>query len=350
MTVVRMANQLEDIRALLASEGDVSIAVAYVTKAGWGLVEDAIRVQLDRGFKIRMVIDLHSGITEPEVLRRMHELSKDEDNGFQFRAFFNKGPLFHAKLFLAQTTDSTTFITGSPNLTRKALTENLEHSVWIQCKNQEVAGKQAAARFEEFWCSDGAKVLTERDLQKYQESYLSSLRKLTNPELWAESREFHEEGHWLFKCQPERYAFSFSTLLSLAKDGEATAWGEEVAGGLAGRYLRVEVRRGDLLLFYHSGEKWRKVMGTAQVVSDPYPSKISKRWLVDIKAVEEFIHPVTLNEIKDSELRPQLADLALDISKRQKQVSIQRLTKLEYDEIIRLGAIQDLESRGSSQF
>src|SRR5208283_5991720 len=99
---------------------------------------------------------------------------------------------------------------------------------------------------------------------------------------------------WLLKSDPEHYSFS-----DLERDGE-TVW-DGIANNLALKNLR-NVRRGDLVMVYHTGDE-RAAVGLAEAVSDPYPDpqqKDARLVVIDLQVKQKLRRPVTLDEIKQS--------------------------------------------------
>lgn len=99
-------------------------------------------------------------------------------------------------------------------------------------------------------------------------------------------------AYWLLKTEPEEYSYC-----DLERDG-TTVW-EGVSNSLALKHLRT-MEIGDLALIYHTG-KQRRVIGVAQVVSQPYPDpKLddAKRVVVQVRAVRRLQEPITLTQIK----------------------------------------------------
>lgn len=97
---------------------------------------------------------------------------------------------------------------------------------------------------------------------------------------------------WLLKSDPEHYSFS-----DLSRDGK-TVW-DGISNNLALIHLR-KVRRGDLLMIYHTGGE-RAAVGLAEALSDPYPDpkqKDSRLVVIDLQAKGKLARPVTLDEIK----------------------------------------------------
>lgn len=99
-------------------------------------------------------------------------------------------------------------------------------------------------------------------------------------------------AYWLLKTEPEEYSYC-----DLERDG-TTVW-EGVSNSLALKHLRT-MEIGDLALIYHTG-KQRRVIGVAQIVSQPYPDpKLddAKRVVVQVRAVRRVQEPITLTQIK----------------------------------------------------
>lgn len=100
---------------------------------------------------------------------------------------------------------------------------------------------------------------------------------------------------WLFKQEPSCYSFA-----DLERDG-TTLW-DGVGNALAQQHLR-RVRRGDRVLFYHTGQE-KAVVGEMVVAADPVPDPAvgdERRVAVPVQAARRWPRPVTLAEIKADE-------------------------------------------------
>ncbi|MFD1165446.1 EVE domain-containing protein [Sphingobacterium daejeonense] len=131
--------------------------------------------------------------------------------------------------------------------------------------------------------------------------------------------------YFLVKSEPFKYSWE-----QFNKDGE-TFW-DGVRNYQARNNLKA-MKKGDLVLFYHSNEG-KEVVGMAKVVKEFYqdPTTEDERWVVvDLAPVETFKNPVTLETIKAD---PLLQDIALV---RQGRLSVMPLKKEEFDRIVELG-------------
>ena len=150
--------------------------------------------------------------------------------------------------------------------------------------------------------------------------------------------------YWLFKSEPD--VFSIEDLKK-AKNGIGS-W-EGVRNYQARNFLRDDVKKGDLVLFYHSRVEPMAVAGVASVEKEGYidhyafdpkskyfdpKSKIDKpQWyMVDVKFKSQFKYPVTLKVIKTYK---ELSNMRL--IQKGSRLSIQPVTKEEFDFIVRLG-------------
>jgi predicted RNA-binding protein with PUA-like domain len=148
--------------------------------------------------------------------------------------------------------------------------------------------------------------------------------------------------YWLIKSEP--HAYSIDDLAN--EKNETTSW-EGVRNYQARNFMRDDMKKGDLVLFYHSNAKPPGVVGTAKVVSesyvdhfafdtnskyfDPKSKRDSPRWfMVDVKLVKKFKAVVGLPEIKATK---SLAKMVLVNNSR---LSVQPVTKKEFDTILKM--------------
>ena len=133
-------------------------------------------------------------------------------------------------------------------------------------------------------------------------------------------------NHWLVKSEPIKYSWK-----QFIKDG-STTW-DGVRNYQARNNLKA-MKKGDLVLFYHSNEGM-EVVGIAKVLKEFYqdPTTSDKNWVaVDLKPFEALKHPVSLLQIKSE---PFLENIGLV---KQGRLSVMALKKEEFDKIIELGS------------
>jgi len=132
------------------------------------------------------------------------------------------------------------------------------------------------------------------------------------------------KNFWLVKQEPSSYSWS-----DFVAEGE-TSW-TGVRNYAARNNLR-KMRKGDEVLFYHSGEE-KAVVGVAKVMRTAYRDSTAKEgdWsAVDLASVKPLRRPVTLREIKSN---PRLTEIALV---RQSRLSVMPLAESEFREILKI--------------
>jgi predicted RNA-binding protein with PUA-like domain len=99
-------------------------------------------------------------------------------------------------------------------------------------------------------------------------------------------------NRWLVKTEPSSYSFDH-----LERE-QRTVW-DGVKNAVARKHLAA-MRRGDLVLVYHTGDE-KAVVGIAKALSDGYrdpKAEDPKAAVVDLGAVKRLRRPVTLAEVK----------------------------------------------------
>ncbi len=146
--------------------------------------------------------------------------------------------------------------------------------------------------------------------------------------------------YWLFKTEPSAYSFEL-----LRKDG-TTPW--TGVRSFQARNNMMEMRAGDLGLFYHSSIAEPAAVGMCKVVKEAYPdftqfdraseyfdgrAKPDKPiwFMVDVEFVEAFEHPVTLAQMR---AEPRLVGMAL--LRRGQRLSVQPVMPHEWKIVLEL--------------
>ncbi len=130
--------------------------------------------------------------------------------------------------------------------------------------------------------------------------------------------------YWLIKSEPFKYSFE-----QFLKD-KKTFW-DGVRNYQARNNLKA-MKKGDLLLFYHSNEG-KEIVGIAKIVKEFYqdPTTEDPNWVVvDVAPVKKLKNPVSLQQVK---AEPRLSEMGLVKFMR---LSVQSVKKEEFDIIMEL--------------
>jgi predicted RNA-binding protein with PUA-like domain len=150
--------------------------------------------------------------------------------------------------------------------------------------------------------------------------------------------------YWLMKSEPD--VFSFEDLKK--RKNQTEPW-NGVRNYQARNFMRDEMKKGDMILFYHSSCPIPGVAGIARVNSEAYPdstqfdpkseyfdpkaTKENPRWfLVDVSFEMDLDKHVSLEELKEQK---KLSEMRL--LQRGNRLSILPVTREEFDYIKKLG-------------
>ena len=149
--------------------------------------------------------------------------------------------------------------------------------------------------------------------------------------------------YWLFKTEPG--CFSIDTLAA-CPDG-TDSW-DGVRNYQARNMLRDDIKKGDGVLFYHSSTAVPGVAGLADVVRSGYPDHTAREvngrhfdpkasaenpiwYMVDVRFKKKFSEVIPLTTLKAT---PGLEQMM--VTQRGSRLSIQPVTKAEWDIVLRL--------------
>lgn len=131
--------------------------------------------------------------------------------------------------------------------------------------------------------------------------------------------------YWLIKSEPTKYSYA-----QLEKD-KKTVW-DGVRNFEARNSLRA-MKKGDLVLFYHSTEG-KEIVAIAKVLAEAYPDPTApgEDWsVVEVAPVRPLKEPVPLDVIRAD---PALSDMAL---LKRSRLSVVPVTKPQFDHVLALG-------------
>jgi predicted RNA-binding protein with PUA-like domain len=146
--------------------------------------------------------------------------------------------------------------------------------------------------------------------------------------------------YWLGKSEPDCYSID-----GLKRD-KITSW-NDVRNYAARNFLRA-MKKGDLLLFYHSSCAVPAIVGVGKVVKEAYPDPTqfdskydgfdakstaeNPRWsTVDVQFVEKFKTPLTLAQVKNDP-----AFRGMELTRQGNRLSVQSVSEKHFKLIIAL--------------
>ena len=134
-------------------------------------------------------------------------------------------------------------------------------------------------------------------------------------------------NYWLLKSEPSTYSID-----DLKKDG-VTFW-DGVRNYQARNFMRDGMKKGDLVLFYHSNAEPPGVAGICRLAKEAVSEKKEPAWVgVEVEFVKKFSRFIPLEELKAN---PKLNGML--VIRRGMRLSVQPVEVSHFKEIERLGA------------
>jgi predicted RNA-binding protein with PUA-like domain len=153
--------------------------------------------------------------------------------------------------------------------------------------------------------------------------------------------------YWLVKSEPS--SFSFDDLLASPK--RTTCW-DGVRNYQARNYMRDDMKKGDLVFFYHSSTEPAAIVGIAEVVREAYPDHTAfdaadphfdpksraeaPTWMmVDLRARSRLPKPIA-----PSDLRGVNGLEKMVLLQKGSRLSVQPVSEKEWEIVCRLGGVE----------
>ena len=181
MITSRFVDYTADMPAFIAEHKQLAISVAFVSKSGLDEIRTQLLECLKGGGRLRCIVDLTQGNTDPSALWDMLAIKADHPSQLDIRTYLDEdGGILHSKLFIGTTDeDVAAIITGSANISRAALYDNIEHGILVAGERDEGVIADSISYFDLIWSSNTCKPIDEEAARLY-ESYAGRKRVAQN--------------------------------------------------------------------------------------------------------------------------------------------------------------------------
>ncbi|MFZ4760421.1 MAG: DEAD/DEAH box helicase family protein, partial [Burkholderiaceae bacterium] len=161
---------LPELEQDLARAGRVDIAVAFVMPSGVDRLLPHFEDLLERGGRLRLLTGDYLGITDPDALQRLLDLTTLHGaERIALRVFVTEGQSFHPKAYLLTRgiEDGVAYV-GSSNLSSSALTDGVEWNYRVASSRDAAGLRHVATAFEALFAHPSTRPLDERWIADYR--------------------------------------------------------------------------------------------------------------------------------------------------------------------------------------
>lgn len=162
----------------------ICILTSFVMKSGVQLLSEPLKRAAERGADIKICTGDYLYITQPEALSLLHKI----DSRIEIRLWNSNGISFHPKAYLFQMEEDSSFVIGSSNMSKSALTSGVEWNVSID--NSLVVFKEVLDEFTKLMYHDQTYAINGETIKVYQKRYDQYHKKNLNfAQTWTKLEE-----------------------------------------------------------------------------------------------------------------------------------------------------------------
>jgi len=160
-------NHLSTIIKEINTANSVKIAVAFFKNSGFELLKPTIIKALKRGVGFEIYCGLNFGTTEATALQNVLNLFKQYNNAKLYLIYTKPNQTFHPKVWVFETPNNTTILSGSANFTSGGLDKNFECSIINTFSNEDVQVKDTLSYFEDLKIKKFARIADSLMIAQY---------------------------------------------------------------------------------------------------------------------------------------------------------------------------------------
>ena len=162
------------------------ILTSFVMNSGVKLLDPILTEAAVRGVDIKVVTGDYLYITQPEALEHMISIHPS----IEVRLWKSRGISFHPKAYIFESEENGSFIVGSSNLSKSALTKGVEWNISVQEGEEGTAFERVVTEFFNVFYHESTVSLNEETAKQYKEEYDQFHQKNTSlVRVWSEREE-----------------------------------------------------------------------------------------------------------------------------------------------------------------
>ncbi|RXY99853.1 DEAD/DEAH box helicase family protein [Fictibacillus sp. S7] len=181
-------NLKEELSGLLNDASSIYILTSFVMKSGVSLLAPFLKEAVIRGAEVKICTGDYLYVTQPDALQKLLDI----DPKIEIQLYRSNGRSFHPKAYLFQNEDGHgSFIIGSSNLSRSALTSGVEWNLVVNEEINQDIYQEALDAFVKTFHHEQTIPINAETLKDYREAYDRYHNR--HPNLLKEWTEAEEE-------------------------------------------------------------------------------------------------------------------------------------------------------------
>lgn len=161
-------NLLSQLREDIRNSSSIYILSSFVMYSGIRAIYDDLHYALAEGADVKILTGDYLYITQPKALQEL--LTLDSEN-LEIRLWRSSGVSFHPKSFIFTHRDGGSFIVGSSNLSRSALTTGVEWNLRMHRQASPKVFEEALHHFINLFYDEKTVLINKETLPNYEDEY-----------------------------------------------------------------------------------------------------------------------------------------------------------------------------------
>lgn len=161
-------NLLSQLRGDIRNSSSIYILSSFVMYSGIRAIYDDLHYALAEGADVKILTGDYLYITQPKALQEL--LTLDSEN-LEIRLWRSSGVSFHPKSFIFTHRDGGSFIVGSSNLSRSALTTGVEWNLRMHRQASPKVFEEALHHFINLFYDEKTVLINKGTLPNYEDEY-----------------------------------------------------------------------------------------------------------------------------------------------------------------------------------
>lgn len=163
---------IEHIKTSMLKAKKIDIIVSFLMTSGIRLLEETLKEVIDKKIPIRILTGNYLGITQPEALYLLKDITGDNvELKFYRESSGKKNRSFHPKAYMFEfENDEGEIYIGSSNISESALTSGIEWNYKFLKENQPADYKYYKEKFEDLFCNEAVDI-DDKELEFYDKHW-----------------------------------------------------------------------------------------------------------------------------------------------------------------------------------
>jgi HKD family nuclease len=141
--------KLKDVVSdLIKHSTEIRLAIAFVRKSGVDAISSDLQAFKSRGGKLKLIFGEDFNLTDSSALDYLL------GQGAEMKVYLSRKGVYHPKIWMFKLTDKWVIVIGSSNLSKDALTNNIEASLVFEGRDSDADVKTCLLAYDVLWKSD----------------------------------------------------------------------------------------------------------------------------------------------------------------------------------------------------